>query len=220
MSPVASFRLTGGPAAQNPAGADEVRAAVERVLARPEFQPEKHPLREWVGRRIDGIVDWFRDFFGVSPETASQIVAWVFYLAIALVAVGLLVWLVRTALAAARPDRTASAGAAPADVRAMRAVELAARARAAAARGDHALALRLYFWALVVGLGQSGALEYHDAWTNRELLERGAPAPHVDRALRPLVPELDRKTFGHEPARAEDVARLARLCDEMLGVPA
>jgi hypothetical protein len=38
--------------------------------------------------------------------------------------------------------------------------------------------------------------------------------------LAPLVPELDRKVFGRAGARSEDVAELAGLCRDMLGVPA
>lgn len=206
---------------QTSADPEVVRATLERVLARPEFQPEKHPLREWFSGKVKDLVHWIRDFFGVSPEAADRIFAWMFYLFIALVAASLVAWVVRAALRARQRRRTRSErGVAPRDVRAERVAELEARAREAEARGDHALALRLYFWALVVGLGQRGGLEYRDAWTNRELLERGAPAPDVDRVLRPLVPELDRKTFGSGGAEAEDVARLSKLCADMLGAKA
>ncbi|HZO10199.1 MAG TPA: DUF4129 domain-containing protein, partial [Myxococcota bacterium] len=87
----------------------------------------------------------------------------------------------------------------------------------AAARGDRVAALRLLFRALVLGLSQRGELEYRDAWTNRELLERGAPPRDVAPVLAALVPRLDAQSFGHEPAVAEDVERLAALCDRFLG---
>jgi hypothetical protein len=77
--------------------------------------------------------------------------------------------------------------------------------------------MRLEFTALVVGLGQRGDLEYREAFTNRELLERGRPGAEAERMLRPLVPELDRKSFGGEPAAPGDVARIAALCDRWLG---
>jgi hypothetical protein len=201
-----------------------VRAAVQRVLARPEFQPEKHPVQEWVARCIETFVDWIRRFFGVSAQTAGDIVAGAIYVALGVLAGFLVVWLARSIRRTLRRGKSdAEQGATATDARALHAAELAKRARDAEARGDHALALRLYFWALVVGLGERGGLEYREAWTNRELLERGAPAPHVDRVLRPLVPELDRKLFGPGGARgpggadADDVARMEHLFREMVG---
>jgi hypothetical protein len=99
----------------------------------------------------------------------------------------------------------------PDSVRA-RVAELLREARAARARGELTLALRLTFFALVVGLGRRGSLEYHDAWTNRELLVRGHPEPDVAALLAPLLVELDRKSFGGEPTRAVDVERMEELC--------
>ena len=95
--------------------------------------------------------------------------------------------------------------------------ELLAEARAARARGDLPLALRLFFFALVVGLGRVGDLEYHDAWTNRELLQRGSPSPQVARSLEGVVRELDLKGFGRVPTVAGDVDRLEALCSRLLG---
>jgi hypothetical protein len=75
----------------------------------------------------------------------------------------------------------------------------------------------LFFFALVVGLGRAGDLEYHDAWTNRELLQRGSPSPRLARALEDLVRELDLKGFGCVPTVEDDVNRLEALCKSMLG---
>ena len=77
--------------------------------------------------------------------------------------------------------------------------------------------MRLYFRALVLGLSERGELRYRDAWTNRELLELGAPRRDVLPLLLPLVPRLDAQSFGREPTTAEDVDRLASLCDRLLG---
>jgi hypothetical protein len=204
--------------AQEPADAEAVKAALGRVFARPEFQPERHALRDWINRQIESIAEWLRGFFGISREAADEILAWVFYLSIALIAALLIAWVVRAITRSLRGGNESVESQSAHDLRGARVAELRERARAAEARGEHALALRLYFWALVVGLGERGGLEYRDAWTNRELLERGAPRPEVARVLAPLVPELDRRVFGREPAEASDVARLASLCDDMLGV--
>jgi hypothetical protein len=104
--------------------------------------------------------------------------------------------------------------------RAHRVARLRAEARAADARGEHVLALRLEFTALVCGLGERGDLEYRDAFTNRELLERGRPGREAEALLRPLVPELDAKSFGGEPASHADFLALSALCDRLVGVSA
>ena len=75
--------------------------------------------------------------------------------------------------------------------------------------------------ALVLGLSERGELEYRDAWTNRELLERGSPRRDVAPILAGLVPRLDAQSFGHEPAGPADVENLSSLCDRLLGrIPA
>jgi len=215
---VASCVSSAHAADQKAPDAGAVRTALEHVFARPEFQPERHPLRDRIDRVVHAIVEWIRDFFGISGETADRIFAGLFRAFIALIVVALVVWLVLGTLRAVRRGSLRDGDSVPApDARGARVAELRERARAAEERGEHALAMRLFFWALVVGLGERGGLEYRDAWTNRELLERGAPAPNVARVLKPLVPELDRKVFGGERADSGDVARLAHLCDEMLG---
>ena len=90
-------------------------------------------------------------------------------------------------------------------------------AQAAEHAGDLGLALRLYLFALVVGLGENGELEFRPAWTNRELIARGQPKIAVERTLTGLLDELDPKTFGSEPALSEDVRRMESICDDLLG---
>ena len=89
--------------------------------------------------------------------------------------------------------------------------------RRAQANGDLALAIQKHLFALVLGLGGAGDLEYRASWTNRELLRRGAPAAEIERVLAPLVRELEPKEFGREVATDADVERLRELCDRYLG---
>ena len=126
-------------------------------------------------------------------------------------AAALLVRLVRRVRA---PDAPRSGGDAD---RRERVRELLARAAGARGRGERQLALRLYFLALVVGLSQKGELEYREAWTYRELLERGQPSPRVLGELRPLQGELDRKLFGGGAISEEDLERVTGLCGRWLG---
>jgi hypothetical protein len=94
--------------------------------------------------------------------------------------------------------------------------ELLARARTAREEGDLVLALRLTFFALVIGLGRRGDLEYRDSWTNRELLARGHPSADVAARLGPLVDELDFKMFGDGLTTESDLERLDELCRRWL----
>ncbi len=193
---------------------EEVRTSIDTVLALPEFRPRTNHLDQFLDRVVDWLGDLLPDWMVPSAGTFAwllQASVWILLGAVLALA-AVLVW--------RRAARRGPAGAAardPAARRRERVADLRARAREAAARGDHLLALRLEFTALVVGLGEQGDLEYRDGYTNRELLERGRPGPAALGVLQPLVPVLDRKSFGGEPAGPEDVARIASLCDRLLG---
>lgn len=189
---------------------DRVRAVVEEVLARPEFREEQDPL----GGVLEDFFSWLEGLFpDISlPEAGAGAHQFGVTLA-ALAGLGLVLLLARSLRARRRRAEEAS----PDAERAARVDELRARAREAEADGDLTLALRLHFFALVIGLGQRGELVYSDAFTNRELLERGAPRPEVERLLGPLVRELDEHSFGHRPTGPAEVARFASLCERLLG---
>ncbi|MFO1009497.1 MAG: hypothetical protein U1F29_05485 [Planctomycetota bacterium] len=190
-----------------------IHRVVEDVLAQEDYRRAGPREPSWLERLWERISEWFSDHFGFEfGGGGGQVLVYVLYGLIAL----LLLWLLFTFVRRAALRRGA-AEEAPAAARARRVQELLARAREARAKGTFADALRFYAWALVVGLSERGDLEYRDAWTNRELVERGRPRPEALRVLAPLVPELDAKSFGHEPALEADVERLERLCREHLG---
>ena len=191
---------------------EAVRLALEHAFA--HTKPESHALRDFLMKRLGDVLDWLRRVLGLGHGVFGSAFSW---FVLAAIVIALVVLAVRVLPFVRRDPSSATSTGAAIDARKRRVAELRRRAGEAEAAGDHAQALRLYFWALVVGLGELGALEYRDAWTNRELLERGAPRAEVERVLRPLVPELDRKTFGRVPADADDVRRMSELCDEMLG---
>ena len=194
----------------------EVDAAVERVFLDPRFGEPKTSLLDdffkWLAELLDGLFGGL-GLGGASPDVIATLV----YGSLFLVAMGLL-FLLGSALLRARRQGTEDLGLD--EIRALRlrkrVDELMAGARRAHADGDLLLALRLYFFALVVGLGDQGELAYNDAWTNRELLERGDPSPQVTRELRPLVGELDSMSFGERPIREDDVAQFEGLCRRWL----
>ncbi|HEV8113054.1 MAG TPA: hypothetical protein VGR31_09785 [Planctomycetota bacterium] len=192
----------------------EVRAHVDRILQGDEFQ-HSGTLFRWIDEKLSRAVEWFGDLIGVPDPRAAQRALVVFLVVLACALLWALYRTLRDARRAPAGDGTAAFS--EEAVRAAGVAALRRAARAAAAAHDHIGALRLYFRALVLGLSERGELRYRDAWTNRELLERGAPRAEVLPLLAPLVPHLDAQSFGHEPAGADDVARLADLCDRLLG---
>jgi hypothetical protein len=196
---------------------EAVRERIRRILARDEFDQGGSALARWFAERVEKASEWLRDLLGISAGSAR------FALALVLAAAALLLlWGIGRIVARRRPradDGMDRGSASAASLRAASVAALRREARAAAGRGDRLAALRLYFRALVIGLSERGELRYRDAWTNRELLERGSPRREVLPLLAPLVPRLDAQSFGREPASAEDVDRLAALCDRLLGGP-
>jgi hypothetical protein len=199
-----------------PATREEARAAIDAVLGGAEFGRTETWLDQ--GQR------WLREFLaslfpdlapsGAALSTLAQVLTWV----LVVLAAAIVVVAVVRAIRARRRDAIEMREEAPRlETRAERVARLRAEAAAADARGDHVLALRLSFTALVCALGERGDLEYRDAFTNRELLERGRPGREAETILRPLVPELDAKSFGDERATHADYVRLAGLCDRFAG---
>lgn len=92
-----------------------------------------------------------------------------------------------------------------------------AAARAAEARGDWHAALRGYWGALVVGLGQTRLLAFRPGWTCREMLERTqVEGSAVAGPVAELLPRVERMEFGGAPVAASDVREVAGLCEAHL----
>lgn len=184
-----------------PIPAERVAAELERVLAGREFRRSDSLLEE--------LVDWLdRHLSPGEIGTAAEPLMW----GVIGLAALLLVHALWRLLRARRGRGEAPSETAPGPAAAERLAELLTLAARARAAGDARLALRLYLFALIVGFGERGDLRYHAAWTNRELLRRGAPGPAARALLEPLVAELEAKEFGREPVTAADVERLAELC--------
>lgn len=198
---------------QAPRDSETIQRAVEGVLARDEFARAVQREPSWLEQRWDDFTDWLERTFQLELGGAGDLLATVVYVLLAAAVIFLAVRLVMAWIRRRRETPEAALE----NARAVRVAELLAAARAARASGDVVAALRLHFWALVIGLSERGDLEYRDAWTNRELVERGRPRPEVERLLAALVPGLDAKSFGHAPASDADVEELAQLCREHLG---
>jgi hypothetical protein len=185
--------------------AERVDELVREGLGRAEFHPSR------AERAAEGFKTWRGELFGLGGAEAERLLALAVWCALGL---GLALCALAVVRALLRRGRVQGAGAPPrsaAAAREARVAELLRRASEAEAAGDLVLALRLSFFAAVVGLGEAGALEYRDAWTNRELFERGRPSRAVRERLVPLVEELDRKSFGGAAVAVEDVRAMQRL---------
>lgn len=195
---------------QPPAAADEVRRQVHEILARKEFAGEED---SWFVRLLKALDEQLHLDLGAAGM--ARAVFWIMAISLGVLVAWVVIREVLLRVEAAAMAKSAGRSGSSADV-SRRVEELLAASRAARAKGELVLALRLSFFALVVGLGRRGDLEYRDAWTNRELLERGAPRAEVAALLAPLVEVLDRKGFGLEPARESDVDDLEALCRRVL----
>jgi hypothetical protein len=193
------------PALQQAIPAQRVHEELQRVLQREELE------KGWIER----VFEWLAANLSIDSGSAAD-----FVLVLVLAPAGVAFAFVVVALLRMRRGRKHAEEELSPSVRLVverRVSELLARARTARADGDPRLALRLAFFALVVGLGQRGDLRYRDAWTNRELLSRGAPSPEALVVLRPLLDEIEAKDFGGAPIEEGDVERLFALCDRWLG---
>jgi hypothetical protein len=208
MQAPSAAEAVGSPAA--PVTEEQVRAALERVLAEPAFAEHEPSIYERLGAWLARLFEGFELPEGLEGGIGTAL------LVVLLVTLAVLAARFAARRTARRSERGAAEVAGERPV-AERVALLRERAATAFREGDARLALRLYLFALVVGLGRRGDLEYRDAWTHRELLARGHPSPEVAAVLEPLVGELDRKLFGGGETTPADVERLAALCERFLG---
>jgi hypothetical protein len=194
----------------------EIRERTAEILARPEFLPRTPGITDWLGKQVRAFFEWLGDLFDFDASSLPIPIEVLYGIAIAIVLVGVVLLIRRLVTGARRGTTPRDSGAIARAARAARAAELLADARTAAQRGDLTSAARLYFWALVIGLSERGAIEYRAAWTCREALERGAPSGEIQALLAPLVPRLDAVSFGRAPVHASDVDELAALCHRWL----
>ncbi|MEM7515714.1 MAG: hypothetical protein AAF368_02150 [Planctomycetota bacterium] len=200
----------GGPSPQ------DAREVAQEILSRSEYRREETVLESLRSK----VMDWFKEVFGgliegVFGEASANwnVVMGIVATVLLVVALALVLHLIFSNRLPGRSGREVTLS----EAARARANELRLEARAAREAGDLLLALRLSFFALVVGLGERGDLRYRAGWTNRELLERGEPTPEVAAALSPLVGELDAMSFGDAVVEEEDVDRFEGLCDRWLG---
>ncbi len=181
-----------------------VRETLRAVLERegiPEAPPEPSALQRWIA----GLLERLLGDLAEGPGLERLLLVG---LGVALGAL-LVAWLWRFL---PRGERDRRRGVRLPSVGVQRKMEaLRRQAREAEGRGELVLALRLLLFCLVVGLAEDGELEFHPAWTDRELLERGEVASPLRERLSALFDEHDPMVFGDRPVSDRDLRRLEEL---------
>lgn len=195
---------------------EEVREALQRALAEA---PPSLEQKSWGRQLFEQFLEWLDSLgWGLGLDPRGETISILMYVLLGSLVL-LLIWyavrLARQILRVRALQTTAGAEPAQESVEA-RCLRLLAQADAAQATGDHRLALRLYFWALVVGLSRHGKLEYRDAWTGREMLQRSGMLGEFRSQLAPLVREVDALSFGGGRVEAADSARMRERCVQWL----
>lgn len=192
----------------------EVRAALERVYARPELAPRAPGLfdgvRAAIGRLLRRVGEWFGGFGDLRGD--SPIVYWLVMGTLIALGLAIIAYFIRNTLlrlgeqdAAPRPAR-APPGAI--DARARTAAEWEEEARRAAAAGRYRDAAVALYQALLLRLEASGVLRYDPAKTPGDYRREARKTPQAAGALTSFLRGFEPVVFG---GRALDAAGYDRL---------
>jgi hypothetical protein len=190
---------------------DLVQAALEAILARPEYAPPRETwldrVREQLAEWRDGFLSQLLDWFGLGALRASDLGPTLgLVLLVLLLALG-----ARIALRVAGRERSrtrlAADGAGAAELDTGSPDQVLARARQAAAEGRYGAAIALLYAGALAHLDGRGELRFARAKTPREY-ERELTSSTHRRHWRSLVREFEPVTFG---GRAADAARYAAM---------
>lgn len=194
----------------------QVRAALERVYARPELAPRAPgPLdgvRAAFGRLLRRIAEWFGSFGDLRSD--SPVVYWIVMggliaLGLAIIAYFVHATLLRLGQGGPAPRARADAPpGGPVDARARTAGEWEDEARRAAAADRYREAAVALYQALLLRLEAAGALRYDPAKTPGDYRRETRRAPQAAGALTAFLRGFEPVVFG---GRALDAAGYDRL---------
>lgn len=203
----------------------EVEAALREVLARPEYAPPEPPLlvrwmgaaQDWLATHVWPLLDRLiprPDLEHPGWETAARVALF----AGALLGVALILYLAVLAVRAWRQRRRRARRAEPVRPRApLTAGEWDAMARAAAGRGEWRSAAMALYQAVLLRLGESGAVRVEASKTpgdyRREVRQaRSDLLPRLEAFLR----WFERVAYGRAAPDAEQYARLTESASSLL----
>lgn len=192
----------------------EVRAALERVYARPELAPRRPGPLDGVNdffRRLFGrIGDWFDSFGALRSD--NPIVYWLVMGSLILLGLAIITYFVRSTLARLEGQdaspRIARGPAGGIDARARTAAEWEEEARRAAAAGRYREAAVALYQALLLRLEAAGVLRYDPSKTPGDYRRESRKDPRAAGALTAFLRGFEPVVFG---GRALDAAGYDRL---------
>ena len=219
--PWAGFALVAPAEADAPSATPEQLAALQAILARPEFQPTERravldwlldPIRSWLRWMLLELGQWLDWLFGPVGGVSGPAIL---YLVVALglllliVTAFMLVRLVRGTLPGDAPLEDAHTGGPP------RAADELACARSLAGAGDARRAVHHLYRAILLRLDERDHLPFDGSLTNRELLPRLTAEPALAGPFAELVARFDRLWYGQTDCTPEEYAAFARLGDRV-----
>ena len=193
---------------------EQVRAALERVYARPELAPRPpgplDGIRAALGRLMRRVWEWFDRFGDLRGD--SPVVYWLVMGTLIALGLAIIIYFIHNTLlrlgeqdAAPRPARGPGA---PIDARDRTAAEWEDEARRAAAAGRFRDAAVALYQALLLRLEAAGVLRYDPAKTPGDYRREARKAPQAAGALASFLRGFEPVVFG---GRALDAAGYDRL---------
>jgi hypothetical protein len=181
-------------------------AALERILARPEFQwpPERvSPLARWIAQLRDRIRQWLLD----PPWPGAVSLPGDALAVVAAAVLALVVWYVFRELASslvpeAELGDAATGGGAP-----LTSASALKRAELLSKGNDYRTAVRFLYLSAILGLEERGLLRYDRSQTNREYLRSVAHLPQLAARLSRMIDVFERVWYGYHAVDAAAYAR-------------
>jgi len=198
----------------------QVRQVIERILARPEYQPPPETFiqraLEFVGRILLRIVSWLLKplewlvdrISRATPEmspSARWLVVGVLSFLLLLLLLHIFYLLAGSFESRRRVRRTGDVSEATQDP-----LSLVEQAKKIAAAGDYREAVRLLYVAALLRLDRAGLLSYDPSRTNWEYVEALRTNP-IAAPFREFTRIADRAMYSSTPVKADDFAQAERL---------
>lgn len=204
----------------------ELRQALQYILARPEYQPPKPSLFDgfyralarvldtvlrWIFKPLEWIIDRLTRLGGEASPTVRWLVTGLLTVLLALV----LLHLYYTASGAFGRRRRAAPSGDRLPAPTLDPLLLTRQAQAAAARGEYREALRLLYLAALLRLDHAGVLDYHPSLTNWSCADAVPASSGLAQPFRDLTALADRALYAAAPVNADHFRRGEELAGRL-----
>ena len=202
--------------AEAPSATPEQLAALQEILARPEFQPTGRsaldrlldPVRAWLRSLLLDLMAWLDSLFDSMGDDGGDAVSYIVIGVGVVVLIGVAVMLRRLMRGTLADDEAVSEVGRSGPPRAG---DELARARALAGAGDVRRAVHHLYRAILLRLDERDHLPFDGTLTNRELVPRLTTDPALADPFAELVARFDRLWYGQADCSAEEYAAFAAL---------